>query len=96
MNKDKIYKTLLSQHISEKAMYLAEIGQYVFKVAKKANKSDIKAAIEYIFAVKVKSVNIVNIKPERKRNTRGVSLQKGFKKAYVSLSGDKKINILQV
>ena len=96
MNKDKMYRILLSQHISEKAMNLSEIGQYVFKVTKEANKPDIKSAIEYIFDVKVKSVNVVNIKPERKRNMRGVFVQKGFKKAYVSLSGDKKINILQV
>ena len=95
MNKDKIYKSVIAHHISEKTMRLAEIQQYVFKIALDANKSDVKKAVEHIFDVKVKSVGIVNIKPERKKNAKGFSKRKGFKKAYVSLSGDKRIDILQ-
>ena len=77
-------------------MHLIELGQYVFKIRQDASKSDVKKAVEYIFDVKVKSVGIVNIKSERKKNMKGFFLRKASKKAYVSLSGDKKIDILQV
>ena len=96
MNKDKIYKSIIAHHISEKTMGLAEVQQYVFKIISCAGKSDVKKAVEHIFDVEVKAVNIVNVKSERKKKAKGFSVRKGFKKAYVSLAGDKKIDILQV
>ena len=60
MRKEKLLKVLLAPHLSEKAA-----GQYIFKVARSANKHDIKAAVEELFQVTVKSVNVLNMKEDR-------------------------------
>ena len=54
--------------ITEKSSNIASNDRkYVFKVDAKANKSQIKDAIEKIFKVKVESVNTVNVHPKKKR-----------------------------
>ena len=83
MKLDIIYSPV----ITEKASALAASGKtYVFKVAKSANKTQIKLAIEEAFGVKVKSVNTLNTKPKvkmKKRKTEG--LTKAYKKAIITL-----------
>jgi len=59
---------IVSPHITEKATErLDDHGVYVFKVARDANKIEIKAAVEDIFDVKVKNVNVSNQRGRRKR-----------------------------
>ena len=59
---------------------------YVFFVAKTANKTEIKIAIEQIFGVQVASVNTVNREGKRKRTrTGGYGTRKATKRAYVTL-----------
>ena len=58
----------------------------MFKVAKKANKTQIKQAIEKIFNVKVENVNTVNVHPKKKRVGRYEGMTKSYKKAYVKLA----------
>lgn len=68
MNQERILKVLLAPHVSEKATILAERdGQFVFKVAKDANKREIKKAVETLFEVEVESVRTLNMKGKRKR-----------------------------
>ncbi len=81
--------------VSEKTIGLQERNTYVFEVAKKANKVNIKQAIEEIFNVKVNSVNTVNVLPKKKRVGRYTGFTKGYKKAYVELKDGYTIDILK-
>lgn len=86
MNPERIFKVLLAPHISEKATVLAEENkQFVFKVTTDSTKREIKAAIETLWEVKVKSVKTVNVKGKTKRFGRMEGRRSDWKKAYVSL-----------
>lgn len=75
--------------ITEKAQKLKEKNQYVFKVPKEANKTEIKKEIERRFKVKVKKVRIVNVKPKPKRWGQIPGRTKSYKKAIVILKEGK-------
>ena len=71
--------------ISEKAFMGQENGKYIFVIDKRANKPEVKKAIESIFDVKVDSINIVNTKGKVKL-FRGVKGKRpSLKKAIVTL-----------
>ena len=73
MNQERIFKVLLGPHISEKATIVAEDAQQVvFRVATDATKPEIKKAVEQLFEVKVRNVQVLNIKGKTKRTARGV------------------------
>ena len=80
--------------ITEKSSNIASNGRkYVFKVDAKANKSQIKDAIEKIFKVKVESVNTVNVHPKKKRVGRYSGMTNKYKKAIVTLVNGNKIDL---
>jgi large subunit ribosomal protein L23 len=81
-------------HISEKASYLSEKEQYIFKVSPKYNKNEIKKAVEGLYGVDVLSVNIVKIPPKKRRLGRTEGFRKGYKKAIVKIKQGQKIEIL--
>ncbi len=60
--KDHLFSVLRAPHISEKSARLSETNQYVFEVAPGSTKADIKAAVEGLFSVDVRSVNLANQK----------------------------------
>ena len=57
-----------------------------FKVASNTNASEVKAAVQAIFGVKVDKVNIINVLPRSKRVTRYEGHVPGFKKAIVTVN----------
>ena len=79
--------------ITEKSAALRENNMYVFSVDVKANKTQIKTAIEKIFNVKVESVNTINVKPKKKRVGRYVGKTNKVKKAIVKLQKDSSIEL---
>ena len=84
---------LKAPHITEKATNLTEKNQHVFKIGKKANKNEIKKAIENLYKVKVLDVKIINV-PAKRRQFGGISgWRKGYKKAIVKLEKGQKIEI---
>ena len=86
MSIDKYYNVLVAPVISEKSTLVGEqANQYVFKVSKRANKEDVKNAIELFFNVSVTGVQILNRKGKEKRYGRTVGRRVNEKKAYVSL-----------
>lgn len=86
MNQERIYKIILGPVISEKSAQLGEAaGHAVFKVVKDAEKPEIKAAVEQLFNVKVKSVQVLNVKGKTKRTRYGIGVRNDWKKAYVRL-----------
>lgn len=64
--------------------------KYTFIVAKSANKTEIKLAVEKLFGVSVKSVNTVNCKGKLKRMGRSEGYTPDYKKAVVQLKADSK------
>ena len=80
--------------ITEKSADLAQNYNIItFSVDVKANKTQIKQAVEKIFNVKVESVNTVNVKPKKKRVGRYVGKTNKVKKAIVKLKEGSSIEI---
>jgi large subunit ribosomal protein L23 len=80
--------------ITEKSASLAqEKNTITFSVDTKANKTEIKNAVEKIFDVKVDSVNTINVKPKKKRVGRYVGKTNKVKKAIVKLKEGSKIEL---
>ncbi len=86
---------ILGPVVTEKSSLAGADGKvYVFKVNKKANKYQIKDAIEQAFGVKVVKINTLNTKYKNKRVGRYMGKTKPFKKAYVTLSEGDAINLV--
>lgn len=83
--------------ISEKSSDLMEENKYTFVVSKRANKIEIKRALEEIFDVRVEAVNTTNYKGKRKRLGRfPEGKQPGWKKAVITLAeGSKPIELFE-
>ena len=87
------YDVVLAPHITEKSTMLSEANAVVFKVASKASKPEIKAAVEALFGVKVTGVNTMVTKGKTKR-WKGQSYQRSdAKKAIVTLAEGSSIDI---
>lgn len=76
---------ILAPVVSEKSYGLIDEGKYTFFVDTRANKTEIKNAIETIFSVSVESVNTINRAGKRKRTKFGWGQRKGTKRAIVTL-----------
>jgi large subunit ribosomal protein L23 len=80
--------------ITEKSASIAsDERRYVFEVDTKANKTQIKQAIEQIFKVKVESINTINVKPKKKRVGRHSGYTNKSKKAIITLAPNNKIDL---
>ncbi|MBQ4262988.1 MAG: 50S ribosomal protein L23 [Bacilli bacterium] len=79
--------------ITEKSESLKANNVYVFKVLKKANKTQIKNAVEKAFNVKVASVNTLNMTVKKRRVGRYVGKTNAYKKAYVKLAEGSSIEL---
>ncbi|MBQ8966808.1 50S ribosomal protein L23 [Ruminococcus sp.] len=77
--------------ITEDSMDRLADKKYTFEVAKDANKIEIAKAIEEIFGVKVAKVNTISVKGKQKRMGRYVGFRPDWKKAIVTLEGEKTI-----
>jgi len=85
---------LRSPQITEKAVNLQDDNQYVFKVTPKANKSEVKKAVEGVYNVDVLKVRMINSPAKKKRLGRTMGWQAGYKKAIVSVRKGQVIEIL--
>ena len=79
--------------MTEKSSILAQNNVVTFSVDVRANKTQIKQAVEKIFNVKVESVNTVNVRPKKKRVGRYVGKTNRVKKAIVKLSEGSSIEL---
>ena len=89
-----IYGIVREPHISEKATDLAAVDRYVFKVFPRANKTEIKKAIQSLYGVEVLTVNIVKTPGKERRLGRTIGFKKGYKKAMVKIKKGQKIEII--
>ena len=79
---------ILKPIITEESMMGTAFKKYTFKVAKDANKAEIKSAIEEVFGVKVAKVNTMNCKGHLRRYGRFQGYTPAWKKAIVTLTED--------
>ena len=84
LNKDP-RDILFAPVVSEKSYGLLDEGKYTFIVDPRANKTEIKIAIETIFGVKVDSVNTLNRQGKTRRTKFGLGKRKNTKRAIVTL-----------
>ena len=80
------YDVIIKPVITERSMDDAQNKKYTFKVATDANKTEVKLALEEIFGVEVKKVNIMNVKGKVKRMGRTSGKRPDTKKAIVTLT----------
>ncbi len=93
ISQERLLQVLLAPQISEKATYVADKNeQVVFKVATDATKPEVKAAVELLFKVEVKSVQVANVKGKTKRFGKMMGRRKDWKKAFVCLKPGQEIN----
>lgn len=93
MKDTKYLEIIKAPVITEKSQAAQNMGKYVFKVDPKANKIEIKNAIEKIFKVKVTSIRTLNVKPKKRRVGRYSGLTNRTKKAIVTLAEGQTINL---
>ena len=93
ISKERMYQTILSPLITEKATALSEQNQVVFKVDLNATKPEIKAAVEGLFNVKVLAVNTMVVKGKTKRFRGRVGQRSDWKKAMVRLAEGQTIDL---
>lgn len=94
-----LYEVLRRPLITEKSNYQSsKLNQYAFEIDSKANRTQVKDAIETIFDVKVESVNIINTPAKRGRRARSRRLmvrRPGYKKAIVTLKAGQTLQIFE-
>jgi large subunit ribosomal protein L23 len=88
------YQILKGPHVTEKAGDLTEKNKYVFKVFKKASKTEIKKAIQAVYGVDVVSVRIINVFKKKRRVGKVKGFRSGYKKAIVKIKSGQKIEVL--
>jgi len=87
MNQERLMKVLLSPVVSEKSSRVADANrQFVFKVLPSASKPEIRDAVELMFDVKVKGVQVANVHGKTKRFGQTMGRRVNWKKAYVTLA----------
>jgi large subunit ribosomal protein L23 len=96
MPKMKDYRDIIIKPvITEKSMNLLADNKYTFVVDRRANKTQIKNAIENIFSVKVDNVRTISIKGKLKRMGRFEGRTPNRKKAIVTLKPGQKIRLFE-
>lgn len=86
---------ILTPKISEKAIYLADRGIFIFEVPTSTNKIEVAKAVEAQFKVNVTDVNMVIAKGKVKRFKQVFGRQKDTKKAMVKLKAGQKIELFE-
>lgn len=94
MNQERILNIIFGPHLSEKTSNISEKNnQVTFKVANDATKAEIKTAVEQLFNVSVRAVQVLNVKGKSKRTARGIKrTRSNWKKAYVRLEQGQQID----
>lgn len=87
-----VYEVLKRPILTEKTDYQRDNNQYIFEVDPRANKHQIKQAVETIFEVQVDAVNTMMMKPKQRRLGRRVVVTRPtWKRAVVTLAAGERI-----
>lgn len=93
IGRERMYQTILSPLVTEKATLNSERGQVTFKVAIDATKPQIKAAVEGLFGVTVLAVNTLVVKGKSKQFRGRPGQRSDWKKAMVRLAEGQSIDL---
>lgn len=97
--KKSVFDIIRRPIITEKSNYMSSfLNQYVFEVDLGATRTTVKDAIETIFDVKVKRVNVMNVPAKQSRNLRNRQMRtrsSAYKKAIVTLAEGERIPIFE-
>jgi large subunit ribosomal protein L23 len=81
---------------TEKSTFAAEMNQYIFEVDRRANKVQIREAVEQVFKVNVEKVRVINMPPRFGRwGRKRVKRAPAWKKAIVTVAPGQKIEIFE-
>jgi large subunit ribosomal protein L23 len=88
-----VFRVIKAPLITEKGTLVGERGnQVVFKVDRRANKIEIRRAVETMFKVKVEEVRTINLLGKKRRVGRSIGKRPDWKKAYVTLAEGQRID----
>ena len=88
------YNIIVKPLITEQGMHFANAcGAYSFEVNKKANKVQIKHAVERLYGVEVEKVRTANCRGKQRRRGRSIGMTRSWKKAVVYLKADHHIDL---
>ncbi len=88
------YSIIVRPLVTEQGMHFASTrNAYSFEVNKKANKIQIKQAVEQLYSVKVTDVRTANVRGKPRRRGRNVGMTRSWKKAVVVLHNDYHIDV---
>ena len=91
-----LYEILKRPVLTEKSSYQAdELQRYTFRVDRRANKHQVRRAVETIFGVEVLGVNIMNVRGKRRRLGRYEGKMPDWKKAIVTLAPGDSISFFE-
>jgi len=86
VKREQLMSVLIAPHVTEKSsLGMQNHNQYTFRVRRDANKTDIRQAVELMFDVKVKAVQVLNEPGKSRRFGKRTGRTQDWKKAYVSL-----------
>ncbi|MBU1102884.1 50S ribosomal protein L23 [Patescibacteria group bacterium] len=88
------WRILKNPLVTEKSTDRNTFNQYIFKVADRANKTEIKNAVQDLYGVRVVSVNIIKVPGKKRRLGKHEGWRPGYKKAVVFLPPEEKIEII--
>ncbi len=95
MNDQRLFQVLLAPHVSEKTATAAEMeGRHTFRVARDATKLEVRKAVEKLFDVSVRSVQIINVPGKTKRFGSSEGKRSDWKKAIVRLAEGQDIDFM--
>lgn len=91
------FQILIRPVLTEKSTALAQAGRYTFEVDNRANKIQVKKAVQEIFSVQVTAVNIMRVRGKPRRRTWRANLGKtrSWKKAIVALAPGQRISVFE-
>ena len=89
------YDIIVRPVITEKTSRQMELGQYAFEVLPKANKIEIRKAVEEVFKVKVVKVNTIQVRSKPKRMGAFWRRSRSWQKAVATLAKGEKIALLE-
>jgi len=96
-SKEYLTNVLIAPHVSEKTARATErANQYVFRVRHEATKTEVRQAVELMFAVKVQSVQVVNRAGKKTTFKQKRGRRTGLRKAYVRLADGQAIDFTSI
>jgi len=91
----QLHEILRRPLVTEKNATIQAMGKFAFEVDRRANKMEIKDAVETAFKVTVTGVNVMNMPGKSKRVGKGMTFSPNWKKAIVTLKPGDKIDLFE-